>query len=672
MNILIVDDNSINLKLLRAQLEDEGHAVFEAHNGVDALALLERQPVDVLISDIFMPEMDGYRLCYEIRKHARLHALPIILCTSTYTSVEDEKLVRDVGADKYLTRPVSFETFAAAVHEVKAKGHAGPQHKTMQEAEVLKEYSERLVSKLEEKNTELQEKIEALTKEIANRKRAEERFQSLFEFAPDAVVMIDQQGIITLVNRQAEAMFGYQRDELLGQPVEVLMPEAFRRAHVDLRQGFLGNAMPRAMGVGRADFLGLRKDGTAFPMEISLSPMESERGIVVAAAVRDVTQRLKSEAALREREARLRTIIDNEPECVKVVDKNGLILEMNPAGLRMIEADSLLQAQNEGINRVIVEEHRAAFSALLRKTLQGESGILEFDIIGLKGTRRTLDTHAVPLRDERGEVTALLGITRDITEHKQDQEEILRLNAELEDRVRRRTTQLQMANQELEAFSYSVSHDLRTPLSAIDGFSGLLGKEIGASAVSERGKHYLARIRAGVVQMGELIDALLSLAQVSRASLHWDSVDLSAMAETVLNGYWERDPERVTQLDIQPGLLGQGDPLLLRQVLDNLLGNAWKFSGQQPQTHIAFGRESGPDGQIVYTVRDQGVGFDMAYSEKLFGAFQRLHSVSEFSGTGIGLATVHRIITLHGGRVWAESTPGQGATFYFTLGDPPA
>jgi len=308
MNLLIVDDTPTNLKLLRAQLEAEGHAVFEAHNGVDALALLERQRMDVVISDIFMPEMDGYRLCYEIRKHARLHDLPIILCTSTYTSVEDEKLVRDVGADKYLKRPVSRETIVAALHEVLAMPHAAPQPKALQEVEVLKEYSERLVSKLEKKNTGLQAQTEALTAEIANRKRAEKRFHTLFEFAPDAVVMIDQQGSIALVNRQAEAMFGYQWDELLGQPVEVLMPEAFRRAHVDLRQGFLGNAMPRAMGVGRADLLGLRKDGTTFPVGISLSPMESENGIMVAAAVRDMTELKRKEDALRGYATRLREL----------------------------------------------------------------------------------------------------------------------------------------------------------------------------------------------------------------------------------------------------------------------------------------------------------------------------------------------------------------------------
>ena len=263
---------------------------------------------------------------------------------------------------------------------------------------------------------------------------------------------------------------------------------------------------------------------------------------------------------------------------------------------------------------------------------------------------------------------ALSSLSEANTRIQLDQEDILSLNASLEERVRQRTAQLQSANQELEAFSYSVSHDLRSPLSSIDGFSDLLAEEMGTSAASERGKHYLARIRAGVVQMGELIDALLSLAQISRTSLRWESVDLSAMAETVLNGYREREPKRLAQLDIQPGVAVQGDPGLLLQVLDNLLGNAWKFSGQQAQTHIIFRRESGPEGVAVYTVRDHGAGFDMAYSERLFGAFQRLHAVTEFAGTGIGLATVHKIITRHGGRVWAASAPGQGATFYFTLG----
>jgi len=270
-----------------------------------------------------------------------------------------------------------------------------------------------------------------------------------------------------------------------------------------------------------------------------------------------------------------------------------------------------------------------------------------------------------------GDDWIIVSVLRNITERKQAQQEILQLNGSLEQRVRQRTEQLEAANEELQAFSYSVSHDLRAPLSTIDGFTCLLGKEIGESAASDRSKLCLARIRAGVLQMGELIDAMLSLAQVSRDNLRWDQVDMSAMAQTIISAYQEQAPERVLLLDIQPAVVAQGDPALLKQVLDNLLGNAWKFSGQQPQPRIAFQCATSPEGDTVYAVQDNGAGFDMAYSDKLFGAFQRLHTVSEFSGNGIGLATVHRIVTRHGGKVWAKSAPGQGATFNFTLGPPP-
>lgn len=260
-------------------------------------------------------------------------------------------------------------------------------------------------------------------------------------------------------------------------------------------------------------------------------------------------------------------------------------------------------------------------------------------------------------------------LTEEVTERKRAQAEILRLNASLEERVQKRTAQLQAANQDLEAFSYSVSHDLRSPLNTINGFSSLLDKEISAVGSSERSKHYFARIRAGAQQMGELIDAMLSLAQVSRNSLSREKVDLSAVAQTLLNGYREREPDRVVQFDIEPELVVEGDPHLLRDVLENLLGNAWKFSAKKACSEITFGHQKSDNGETVYFVRDNGAGFDMAYSEKLFGPFQRLHTVSEFTGTGIGLASVQKIVLRHGGRVWFDSVPEQGATFYFTLGE---
>lgn len=295
----------------------------------------------------------------------------------------------------------------------------------------------------------------------------------------------------------------------------------------------------------------------------------------------------------------------------------------------------------------------------------------ELEQVARDGSTVLIEARWTVVRDEQGQINGVLCINTDIGERKRAREEILQLNSTLEARVQQRTAQLEFANKQLEAFAYSVSHDLRSPLGAVDGFSDLLLRSLEKASddsQAERRRHYLGRIRAGVSQMGELIDAMLSLAQVSRSSLLWESVDLSSIANALLQGYRERDPARKTLLQVEPGLQAQGDPRLLKQVLDNLLGNAWKFSGKRPRTEIEFGHQTGAHGETIYFVRDNGAGFDMAYAEKLFGAFQRLHSLTEFAGTGIGLASVHRIIARHGGRVWAHSETGQGATFYFTLG----
>ncbi|MGE0329243.1 MAG: GAF domain-containing protein [Ramlibacter sp.] len=258
-----------------------------------------------------------------------------------------------------------------------------------------------------------------------------------------------------------------------------------------------------------------------------------------------------------------------------------------------------------------------------------------------------------------------------IRERKRAHDEIVRLNALLEQRVRQRTGQLEAANRELEAFSSSVAHDLRAPLAAIDGFSAALERD--PPPAPERAAHYLRRVRAGVRQMGDMIDALLSLAQLSRASLRWEAVDLTARARRVLEGLREHEPQRAVAVSVEDGLRVQGDPRLLDLVLENLLGNAWKFTATREQADIQVGRAAtsrGDAGQAFY-VRDNGVGFDMAYADKLFGAFQRLHGAGEFPGIGLGLANVRRIVARHGGQVWAESRPGEGATFYFTLGEQP-
>lgn len=255
---------------------------------------------------------------------------------------------------------------------------------------------------------------------------------------------------------------------------------------------------------------------------------------------------------------------------------------------------------------------------------------------------------------------------KDVTGRIGAQREILRLNAELEERVRQRTAQLEAANKELEAFSYSIAHDLRAPLSSIDGFSQMLDQAAG-DGLPGRCRHYLARIRAGVRQMSELTDGLLSLANFSRTSLRTEDVDLAAMARAALAACKERSPERQCDVQVQAKLPARGDPRLLQQVMGNLVGNAWKFTGRTMRARIEVGSCTTEDGATAYFVRDNGAGFDMAYASRMFEAFQRMHSAAEFEGTGIGLAIVQKIILRHNGRIWAESAPGQGATFYFTL-----
>lgn len=245
--------------------------------------------------------------------------------------------------------------------------------------------------------------------------------------------------------------------------------------------------------------------------------------------------------------------------------------------------------------------------------------------------------------------------------------ETLRLNAELEDRVRRRTSQLEEANRELETFSYSASHDLRSPLQVIGSFSTLLEKSL-ADKLDERQQHYVQRIQFNVRRMSELIDALLQLAHVSRTSLQRSSVDLGNVARATLEECRERDPQREVRVSVATGMKGHADLALIRQVMDNLVGNAWKFTSKTPNARIAVGWRQPTGGPHVYYVHDNGAGFDMNHAKNLFGAFQRLHTPTEFPGTGIGLATVHRIIARHEGKIWARSVPGRGTTFYFTLG----
>jgi PAS domain S-box-containing protein len=356
--------------------------------------------------------------------------------------------------------------------------------------------------------------------DATERLRADARFLGLLEAVPDAMMCVRADGRIALVNAETERLFGYRRDDLIGQSVEMLLPEAMRDAHLGRRAGYEADPQPRPMGAG-SQLAGRRRDASTFPADISLSTIDTDEGPLITAAVRDMT------------------------------------------------------------------------------------------------------------------------------EHQQVKD-------------------LERANRNMETFAYSVAHDLRAPLRALSGFSEALLEDYG-DILDDEGRDYAGRIVEASEQMATLIDDLLRLSRISRAEAHLHAVDLGAEAVRIAGELQRGDPGRRVSFAIQQPVRVQADPGLIRTVLQNLLENAWKFTSGQDDASIEFGANPAEDGHLYCYVRDNGAGFDPAYSDQLFQPFQRLHKTREFPGTGVGLASVRQIVERHGGRVGAEGAIGKGAAFHFTI-----
>jgi PAS domain S-box-containing protein len=501
-------------------------------------------------------------------------------------------------------------------------------------------------------------------------RRADERMVQAFQASPEPIAIIGlEDGVVQSLNPKCEQLMGVAASDFVGRTVrdtDMVMQDQSARFVAELRQH----------GVVRGQDLRVRRrDGTELECEVSGALIESGGEPAVVAIFRDVSEERRSR---REREAMIEELARQER-------RFRLLTTILPAGVFLTDPDGrggfandslcdIIGAPNsallgEGWTRYIdAGDMKRVGAALRRAGESGEAAHLGVRVDRPDGTPRDVIVGLAPQRDEaQNRLVGFVGVVTDITEQMSAERRVRELNAELEARIAERTRQLQEAMAELESFSYTVAHDLRAPLRSVGGFGQMLAEDCGAS-LSAQGRDYLQRMVSASNRMAAMIDGLLDMSRLARKELRRRRTDLSALATEILTRLSESEPARKLRWSVQAGLEADCDPTLAGVVLDNLLANAWKYTGRAAQPEISVGARPGEAGETVFVVRDNGVGFDMRYADKLFGVFQRLHAESEFPGTGIGLSTARRAVQRHGGRIWAEARPCEGASFYFTLG----
>jgi len=485
--------------------------------------------------------------------------------------------------------------------------------------------------------------------------RHRQELQDILDSVHALIFYKDTDNRIVRVNRAFADAMGMTKEQMEGKSCFELWPEQAESYWQDDKE-VIRTGQPKIGIIEPVETAaGLRWVST------DKMPYRDEQGNVIGVigfAV-DITDRREAEQALRLSEQRYRRLVDNALVGVYRTNLEGQVLYANETLMRIFEFASLEEMRACSVLSLYQQPRdRQAFLERLKR--DGMVANYELQAQTRTGRPITISVSATLVGQE------LSGMLSDITERKEAEEQVRLLNEQLEQRVRDRTAELAAVNKELEAFAYSVSHDLRTPLRAIDGFSQALTEDYGEK-LDQTAKDYLGRVRAASQRMGRLIDDLLKLSRLTRCQVRHEPVDLSAFARSIAAELQQQEPDRPVRFVIADGVTACGDPTLLRVVLENLLGNAFKFTRNRREARIEFGAERSAD-RTVYFVRDNGVGFEMQYAEKLFGAFQRLHAEGEFEGSGIGLATVQRIISRHGGRVWAQATVNKGATFRFSVG----
>jgi PAS domain S-box-containing protein len=498
---------------------------------------------------------------------------------------------------------------------------------------------------------------------------------AIFNSANFSSIATDAKGVIQIFNVGAERMLGYAAADVMNKitPADISDPkEVIARAKAlsaelgtPITPGFEALVFKASRGIEDIyELTYIRKDGSRFPAVVSVTALRDDEGAIIGylligtdntARKQIEEERKQLDQRLRDQQFYTRSLFESNIDALITTDPRGIITDVNKQmeALTGSTRDELIgspfknyftdpERAEAGINLVLSEKKVPNYELTVRAR---------------DGRKTVVSYNATTFYDRDRRLQGVFAAARDVTER-----------SRLEEQVRRRTVEVEAANKELEAFSYSVSHDLRSPLRSIDGFSQAFLEDYGP-LVPPEGREDLERVRHATQRMGQLIDDMLLLSRVTRREMHMEKTDMSALAADVAGDFARESPQRNVELSIEPDMTATGDPQLLHIVLVNLLGNAWKFTSRREHAHVSVGTVQDPEHGPAFFVRDDGAGFDLQYKDKLFVAFQRLHGQDEFPGTGIGLATIQRAVRRHGGDVWADGEVDRGATFYFTIPD---
>jgi PAS domain S-box-containing protein len=698
-DILIVDDIPDSLELLGRILDEYGFRVRPAPNGRLALESVAARLPDLILLDVKMPKMDGYEVCRRLKSNSKSRNVPVIFI-SAYGETENKVKGFEVGGVDYIAKPFEREEILARI-ESQLRLHRLTEH---------------LEQEVNRRTAELTLANQQLRQQIVERRRVEEELSwevrvnlaaaelSLTLLSP---VPIDNISHLILEHgkRLTGSVDGYVGyiDPKMGYLVcptltrdtwdtcRVADKEIVFKKFTGLWGWVLQNRKPLLTNAPADD---PRFSGTPpghAPIHRFLSAPALINGTLVgqislANADQDYTnrklevikrlanlyaiaiQRQRAEESLRQSEERYRTIFQNSPLGIFRSKVDGKLLEINNAFAKMFGYDSsdeaLKEIKKKGEEKYFHTKERERIIA--EQTASTDTMQHQIRLKKKDGKEFIADLYQRTIFDTQGQPLFFDGIIEDISERKKAEEALRRLNLDLDRRVLDRTAKLEATNKELEAFAYSVSHDLRAPLRHIDGFLELLEKKAG-TALDEQGRHYMDTISNAAQKMDQLIDDLLSFSRTGRQAMSLQPVDLESLASDIIRELKPDTAGRIIHWHIGDLPAVEGDSSTMRMVLANLIENAVKFTRPREKARIEIGSLPGKNSEAVIFVRDNGVGFDMTYADKLFGVFQRLHRADEFEGTGIGLANVRRIIARHGGRTWAEGEPDHGTTFYFTL-----